>query len=130
VSTQKKLAQRKQRRLNRVRGKFSSRGLIPRVTVSRSLKQIYAQVIDDVTKKTIVSFSSLAMADKDPKSRVDPKSPSAGDKTAIAKKVGLELAKLSKEKSIEKIFFDRGSYRYHGRVRALAEGLREGGLKF
>jgi large subunit ribosomal protein L18 len=69
--------------------------------------------------KTLVSFSSLQLKGF------------KGDKLAIAKQVGLELAKIAKDKSIDKpLFFDRGSYRFHGRVRALATGLREGGLKF
>jgi len=122
VSTQKNLKRQKVRRTYRVRNKFVSRGKMPRVSVYRSLKQIYVQIIDDATHSTLASYSSKLVSSK----LVSAK----GDKTAIAKQVGLELAKLAKEKSVENVFFDRGSYRYHGRVHALAEGLREGGLKF
>ena len=91
---------------------------MPRLSVFRSLKNVYAQIIDDKSKKTLVSFSSLNLKDK------------SGDKKEIAKKVGLELGKLANEKSIEKILFDRGRFLYHGRIKALADGAREAGLKF
>ena len=122
MSKQKRLQKQRTRRTHRVRNRLSHklRGLAPkpRVSVFRSLKQIYAQVIDDVAGKTLVSFSSLQLKD------------AKGDKSAIARQIGLELGKLAKEKSVTEVFFDRGPYRYHGRVRALAEGLREGGLTF
>jgi large subunit ribosomal protein L18 len=88
-----------------------------RVIVFRSNKEIYAQIIDKSSGNIIVSFSSLALKDK--------KSPQEK-----AKIVGQKLAALALEKKIEKIVFDRGSYKYHGRVKALAEGLREGKLAF
>lgn len=91
---------------------------MPRVAVFRSLNHIYAQIIDDSVGSTIVSFSSLNLKEK------------KADKKTIAKEVGLQLGKLALGKSLEKVFFDRGRYLYHGRVKALAEGLREGGLKF
>ena len=118
MSVQKRLAQQRKRRAYRVRGRLKFGKTKPRVSVFRSLKQIYAQIIDDATHKTIASFSSLSLKDF------------KGDKKAVAKKVGLELAKIAKKDSIEGVVFDRGLYRYHGRVRALADGLREGGLKF
>jgi large subunit ribosomal protein L18 len=118
VSIVKKQKERTKRRGLRVRGAQKSRGLKPRVSVFRSLKQIYAQIIDDSTHSTKVSFSSISLKGAN------------GDKTAIAKLVGIELGKLAVEKGIVEVFFDRGSNKYHGRVRALAEGLREGGLKF
>lgn len=118
MSEQKKLKQQKTRRTFRVRNRLLSRGEKPRVSVYRSSKQIYAQVIDDSAQKTIASFSSLNLKN------------AKGDKSEIAKQVGQELAKLAKGKSVEVVFFDRGSYRYIGRVKALADGLREGGLKF
>jgi len=118
MSLEKRLINKRKRRKLRVRGNLSSRGVKPRVTVFRSLKNISVQIIDDSGHKTLAAFSSLNLKGK------------SGDKTAIAKKVGLETAKLAKEKSISEVFFDRGPYKYHGRVRALAEGLREGGLKF
>ena len=119
MSLQKKLKRQRQRRVYRVRNKFS-RGQEgrPRVCVFRSLNHIYAQIIDDINHNTVVSFSSLVLKKPD------------GDKTAVAKMVGIELGKLAQSKSIEAITFDRGLNRYHGRVRALAEGLRESGLKF
>ena len=118
MSIEKKLQRQRKVRAYRTRNKFASRGLKHRITVFRSLNQIYAQIIDDSTSRTIVSFSSVVLKD------------SKADKTALAKKVGLELGKLAQGQSIENVFFDRGRYLYHGRVRALAEGLRESGLKF
>ena len=118
MSIEKKLNQQRTRRRFRVRNRLRSRGERPRVSVFRSLKQIYAQIIDDTTHKTLASFSSLQLKS------------AKGDKTAIARQVGLELGKLAKEKSIDGVFFDRGLCQYHGRVQALAEGLREGGLTF
>ena len=125
MSLEKRLRQQRKRRTNRVRNKFVSRGVRLRVSVFRSAKQIYAQIIDDSTHKTLACFSSLKLKD------------AKGDKSTIAKQVGLELAKIAKDKLVDKqlangiipLFFDRGSYRFHGRVRALADGLREGGLK-
>ncbi|EKE05167.1 MAG: 50S ribosomal protein L18P [uncultured bacterium] len=89
---------------------------MPRVSVFRSLKYIYAQVIDDINSTTLVSCSSLELKNL------------KGDKKAIANAVGKELAKRAQEKGITTAVFDRGSFLYHGRVKALAEGLREGGL--
>jgi len=116
VSTQRKLKERKVRRVKRVRDAITR--LRPRVSVSRSAKHIYAQLIDDNKGKTVVSFSSLQI-DK-------PK----GDKKTVAKKVGVELAQKAIDKGIKDIVFDRGAFRYHGRVKSLADGLREGGLNF
>jgi len=118
VSAEKRLKKQRERRKLRVRGKLLSKGEKPRVSVFRSLNHIYVQIVDDSTQNTLVSASSLSVKD------------SKSDKSSIAKKVGLELGKLAKEKSINNVFFDRGQYCYHGRVKALAEGLREGGLKF
>ena len=89
--------------------------VLPRVSVFRSLKQIYAQVIDDATSNTVVSCSSLEVKVK------------KGDKKAVAHAVGVELAKRMKEKGIQVAVFDRGSYLYHGRIKALVDGLRETG---
>jgi large subunit ribosomal protein L18 len=118
VSLHKREAKKTQRRVFRVRGKQLSRGQKPRIAVFRSLNHIYAQIIDDNASKTLVSFSSLSL------------SKAKGDKKDIAKKVGLELGKLAVEKAIKDAFFDRGKYKYHGRVKALADGLREAGLNF
>lgn len=110
-----KLQQRK-RRQGRIRSKVSGTSVRPRLSVHRSLTSIYAQLIDDVAGKVLVSASSL----KDKK----------GSKVEAAKKVGMELAKQAKAKKIEKCVFDRSGFLYHGRVKALAEGAREGGLEF
>jgi len=109
----------RQRRKFRIRKKISGTGERPRLTVFRSNKQIYAQVIDDNTGKTIVSASSLR-ADR----------PSEGGKSASATQIGETLATLCKEKGITQVVFDRNGYIYHGRVRALADGARKGGLEF
>lgn len=112
-----KLQKRTERKVNRVRSKLKNNLALPRVSVFRSLNQIYGQVIDDNTGNTLVSFSSLHLKS------------ATGDKKAIAKQVGLELAKLALSKDIQAVRFDRGGYLYHGRVQSLADGLREGGLK-
>ena len=106
-------------RHKRVRGKVSGTPERPRLNVFRSETNIYAQVIDDTTGTTLVSASSLE------------KSFSCdGTKTDAAKKVGEMVAERAKAKGIETVVFDRGGYLYHGRVKALAEGAREGGLQF
>ena len=92
----------------------------PRLAVFRSNKEIYAQVVDDVTGKTVAAASSR---DKDIAS-------SKGNKTEIAALVGKSVAEKAMKAGIETISFDRGGYLYHGRVKSLAEGAREAGLKF
>ena len=109
----------RQRRHRRVRGKISGTAERPRLCVYRSLANIYAQVIDDVRGVTLASASSL---DKDFDGY-------GGNKDA-AKAVGLAIAKKAVEAGITEVVFDRGGYVYHGRVAALAEGAREGGLEF
>ncbi|NNC94261.1 MAG: 50S ribosomal protein L18 [Chitinophagales bacterium] len=91
----------------------------PRLAVFRSNKEIYAQIIDDLGSNTLVFASSR-------ESGVDTK----GTKTEVAKKVGEALGKKAKDAGIESVVFDRGGYLYHGRVKALADGARENGLKF
>jgi large subunit ribosomal protein L18 len=103
----------------RVRGKISGTAECPRLNVFRSLNHIYAQVIDDVKGVTIVSASSV---EKDFGMN--------GGNKAAARKVGELVAKRALEKGVECVVFDRGGYIYHGRVQELAEGAREGGLKF
>ena len=103
----------------RGRGKISGTAERPRLCVFRSENHIYAQIIDDVAGKTLCSASSV---EKD----FDGK----GSNVEGAKKVGQALAVRAKEKGIEDVVFDRGGYIYHGRVQALAEAAREGGLKF
>lgn len=106
------------RRVLRVRAKVKRYGMPPRVSVFRSLKHMYAQIIDDMTQKTLASCSSLELTDL------------TGDKSAVAKAIGLELARRAKEKGVDAVVFDRGRFKFHGRVKALADGLREGTLKF
>lgn len=103
-----------------MRTKIKGTPTIPRVSVFRSNRHIFAQVIDDIKGKTLVS--SIIKPSK--------KSGLKGNKTKIAATIGEMLAKKAKDTGIEKVVFDRGGYKYHGRVRALAEGLRKGGLKF
>lgn len=107
------------RRHRRVRGAVSGTSARPRLNVFRSAKNIYAQVIDDVKGVTIVSASST---EKD-------FAQYGGNKTA-AKAIGLAVAERAKEKGITQVVFDRGGYLYHGRVKELADGAREGGLQF
>lgn len=111
------------RRQKRVRKKVRGTSEHPRLCVYKSLKQIYVQVIDDVVGRTILGASSL---NSEIKKMIEKKD----NKVKASKKVGLYLAQLAKEKGIEQVVFDRNRYRYHGRVKALAEGAREGGLKF
>ena len=104
----------------RIRSKISGTSEIPRLSVFRSNKQIYAQIIDDEKKSTLVSASSL---DKSLKLE-------NGGNVEAAKAVGKLLAEKAKKAKITKVVFDRGGYLYHGRVEALAEAAREAGLKF
>ena len=107
------------KRHKRVRSKISGTEQRPRLDVFRSAKNIYAQVIDDVAGVTLVSASTT---EKDFTTY-------GGNKDA-AKQVGLKIAERCKAKGIEVVVFDRGGYLYHGRVKELAEGAREGGLQF
>ena len=109
----------RKRRHCRVRAKISGTAACPRLCVYRSLNHIYAQIIDDVAGVTLVSASTLDKGFEG----------AAGNKEA-ARKVGKILAERAKDKGIETVVFDRGGYVYHGRVQELAEGAREGGLKF
>jgi large subunit ribosomal protein L18 len=112
-------AQARQRRHRRVRGKVTGTTERPRLTVFRSNKGISAQLIDDVSGKTLAGASWVGL----------PKSFS-GNKTEQAAEVGKKIAAAAKSAGVESVVFDRGGYLYHGRVKALAEGAREGGLKF
>ena len=107
------------KRHKRVRAKISGTPERPRLNVFRSGANIYAQLIDDVNGVTLVSASSL---EKD--------FACEGTKSDAAKQVGMNVAERAKAKGIDTVVFDRGGYVYHGRVQALAEGAREGGLQF
>ena len=106
------------RRHRRVRGKISCTAACPRLDVFRSSKHIYAQIIDDVAGVTLASASSM-----------DKGFEGFGGNIEAATKVGNAVAKKALEKGIDTVVFDRGGFVYHGRVKALAEGAREGGLK-
>ena len=112
--------QRRNRIKNRIRKIVSGTSSQPRLSVFRSNKEIYAQIVDDVTGKTICAASSRDKSIGSEK----------GTKTEIAALVGKALAEKATKAGIEKVAFDRGGYLYHGRVKSLAEGAREGGLKF
>lgn len=112
----------RERRKLRIRKKISGKAERPRLTVFRTARHIYAQVIDDVSGRTLAHASTLS---KDLKGTLDD-----GDKTAAAKKVGQLIAKMCLAKQIDAVVFDRNGYLYHGRVSALADAAREAGLKF
>lgn len=119
-----KTSRKEQRQIihKRVRTKLRGTSARPRLNVYRSLKHIYAQVIDDLAGITLVSASTL-----DPEVR---KIISSGGNTAGAKVVGKMVGERARAKGIEKVVFDRGGYRYHGRVKVLADAAREAGLQF
>jgi len=102
-------------RHKRVRAKVLGTSERPRVSVFKSNRHVFAQIIDDVSGKTIVS------------SKVDSKA--KGRKVEVAAKIGEMLAEKAKEVGIKEAIFDRGGFKYHGRVKALADGIRKGGLK-
>jgi len=101
--------EKRQKRHQKIRAKIKGTAQAPRLSVFRSNKYIYAQLVDDQTQKTLASSRG---------------------KLSQALKVGQEIARKAEEKKIKKVVFDRGGYKYHGRVKALADGAREGGLKF
>ena len=107
------------KRHKRVRGKVSGTAQCPRLNVVRSAKHIYAQLIDDTAGVTLVSAST-----------VEKSFDGFGGNVEAAKKIGTTLAERAKDKGITDVVFDRSGYVYHGRVAALAEGAREGGLNF
>ncbi len=111
--------QARERRHRRVRAKVRGSAERPRLTVFRSNRGIEAQLIDDDAGKTIAAASHLALAKS-----------FKGDKTAQAEAVGKALAASAKQAGVGSCVFDRGGYLYHGRVKALADGAREGGLQF
>ena len=108
------------RRQVRVRKKISGSPERPRLVVSKSAKHIYAQVIDDVAGRTLASASTMEAGVRG----------ADGDKSAKAKQVGAELANRAKAAGVEHVVFDRAGHKYHGRIAALADGAREGGLGF
>ena len=111
-----KKAQRRKHIKTRVRGKISGTSQRPRLSVFRSNKQIYAQVIDDIEGRTLASASSLKME-------------TSGTKKEVAAQVGQEIARVALAAGIDTVF-DRNGYLYHGRIKELADAARTGGLKF
>ncbi|CCX44715.1 50S ribosomal protein L18 [Prevotella sp. CAG:1031] len=108
--------QRRNKIKTRIRGRISGTAERPRMTVFRSNKQIYVQLVDDLAGKTLCAASSRGIAE--------------GDKSAIAAKVGEEIVRKAQEAGITTVVFDRNGYLFHGRVKSLADAARKGGLKF
>jgi large subunit ribosomal protein L18 len=108
----------KLQRQTRIRTKVRLNVDRPRLSVYRSNSYIYGQIIDDTKNKTLLGVSEKVLGKE------------KGTKTEKAKNLGIAIARKALEKKIKEVVFDKGTYRYHGRVKALAEGAREGGLKF
>jgi large subunit ribosomal protein L18 len=123
MNSQKLKAVQRLRRRRHVRNKVQGTAERPRLTVFRSSKHIYAQLIDDLTGRTLASASSKV-------NKADQSKVGYGGNVKAAKAVGQRLAEAAKAAGIAKAAFDRGHYKYHGRVKALADGAREGGLQF
>jgi large subunit ribosomal protein L18 len=112
----------REKRRARIRRKLSGTAARPRLTIYKSLKHMYAQIVDDVAGKTLASVGTTSKNLKDEVKE--------DDKTAAAKRVGEAIAKAAKAKGIESVVFDRNGFDYHGRVEAVAAAAREAGLKF
>jgi len=120
MRVRKKTQTKSKKRMARKRRIQARRGAVKRLrlAVFRSLKHIYGQIIDDVAQKTLIAASDLEFSKK------------LGTKSEIAFAVGELLAKKAAEKKIKEVVFDRGGFKYHGRIKALADGARKGGLEF
>lgn len=137
-----KKQEKRYQRHKRVRAKISGTSKVPRLCVFKSGKYIYAQLIDDEKGHTLIEASDLKIKTKRKKTKTTPpgrvekkegkekEKKALSGKVALAYKVGKSIAEKAIKKKIKKIVFDRGGYKYHGRVKALAEGAREGGLQF
>ena len=112
----KSRAERRERRHLRVRSKVAGTAERPRLVVYRSLKHIYAQLVDDARQRTLMTVSDLTVE--------------SGKKSERATEVGKTIAQKAKAAGITQVVFDRAGYRYHGRIKAVADGAREGGLEF
>lgn len=112
----------RKKRHRRVRYKVNGTAERPRLNVSRSIQHIYAQLIDDEAGRTLAAISTQ---NKDLREKLK-----SGGNIAAAKEIGKQIAELGKAKGVTAVVFDRGGYKYHGRVKALADGAREGGLQF
>jgi large subunit ribosomal protein L18 len=122
MAKNKSRSEARERRHKRVRSRITGTPDRPRLSIYRSLSEIYAQIIDDKAGQTLTSASTL---DHDLRSTVE-----GMKKSEKARKIGQALAERAKAKGIKQVVFDRGGYRYIGRVKALADGAREGGLEF
>ena len=111
---------KKIRRIEKVRKTIRIKSKLPRLSVFRSVSHIYGQIIDDTKGKTLASASDFDFPGSSPTSK----------KSVVAFKIGELIARRALEKKIKKVVFDRGGYKYHGRVKAVAEGARKGGLHF
>ena len=116
MRTPKTREEKRFRRHLRVRKKVTGTSERPRLVIFRSVKHIYAQLVDDVARRTLATVSSNDIAE--------------GKKTAKSMEVGKRIAARAKEAGITQVVFDRAGYKYHGRVKAVADGAREGGLEF
>lgn len=121
MAKQKSRALARSKRVKRIRKKISGTAERPRLRVFKSARHIYGQLIDDTAGHTIAAYSTCGK---------DFAAGQGGGKTVQARQVGSKLAELAKTKGVERVVFDRGGYIYHGRVKALSEGAREGGLVF
>ncbi|PJA29482.1 MAG: 50S ribosomal protein L18 [candidate division Zixibacteria bacterium CG_4_9_14_3_um_filter_46_8] len=121
----KTIEKRRKLQRRRLRSKHKMVGTLqkPRLLVNKSSRHVYAQLVDDISGKTITGVSDL---NPELKGKIGDKD----KKRDVAFKVGFAVAEIAKQKGIEKVIFDRGGYRYHGRVKSLAEGARKGGLQF
>jgi large subunit ribosomal protein L18 len=131
MSANSKTDSRKKRHRS-IRKRIEGSSERPRLAVFRSTRHIYAQVIDDLSQKTLVSTSDVdaQKGKKEGKKEGEKTDKGAGKKKESAKQVGAAIARKCLEKGIDKVVFDRAGYKYHGRVSALADGAREAGLKF
>ena len=120
MSTARSRSAARQKRHSRLRLRVAGSAERPRLAVFRSINQIYAQVIDDSTGRTLAAASSMEAAVKG----------TGGTKTERAQKVGSLIGDRAKDAGVERVVFDRAGFKYHGRIRALAEGARESGLEF
>lgn len=125
MNKEKLLKLKRKRRQTRVRARVSGTAGKPRLNVYRSLRGVFVQLIDDTSNKTILSLHSKVLSKLKREDVGDRKG-----KTALSYMVGKKLAEKAAEKKITEVVFDRSSYKYHGRVKAVAEGARDGGLKF
>ena len=116
--------EKRKRRHKKVRAKIFGTSKVPRLCIFKSNKYIYIQLIDDQKGKTVLSSNDLKLK------KTKTKTSSYSGKVSLAREVGKIIAEKAVKKGIKEIVFDRSGYKYHGRVKALAEGAREGGLKF